>query len=73
MSASQDFSRRFFADFIATRIRAWKLGELENRTGGGAVAAHDPSHPASPLPGTADAAAHDARRRMIPRLGTPGL
>lgn len=27
MSVSQDFSRRFFADFIASRIKAWTLEE----------------------------------------------
>jgi len=27
MSATHDFSRRFFADFIATRIKAWTMEE----------------------------------------------
>ena len=27
MSATHDFSRRFFADFIASRIKAWGLEE----------------------------------------------
>lgn len=71
MSASQDFSRRFFAEFIAMRIRAWKLNEREDRAAG--VAAAQDAAPASNSPGTADAAAIEARRGLIPRLGTPGL
>ena len=31
MSATHDFSRRFFADFIASRIKAWNLEESGSR------------------------------------------
>jgi len=56
MSAPKDFSRRFFADFIATRIKAWSLEEGRARPSSRTPAegivtdpAHVETHAADPV------------------------
>jgi hypothetical protein len=70
MSATKDFSRRFFADFIATRIKAWSLEE-----GGARPVSRTPAE------GTEDDQAQvenhtsdpvDRPRNLLPGLGPSG-
>lgn len=49
MTPTHDFSRRFFADFIASRIKAWHLGEGRARPAIRTVAADGDDGP-SPDP-----------------------
>ena len=78
MSTPNDFARRFFADFIASRIKAW--GMQEDGSGKpGRSAAHDAVGPlggASQQPDPADPAP-DVRRPRLPGLSdrghSPGL
>ncbi len=81
MSAPNDFARRFFADFIASRIKAW--GMEGDRSGKSPrSSAHDAVGPlggAGPQPGAAGAAESttDGRRPRLPGLSdrrhSPGL
>ncbi len=81
MSTPNDFARRFFADFIASRIKAWGMQEEESGR-----SARSPAHDAvGPLGGAGqqpDAsgpadAAPDVRRPRLPgvsdRRHSPGL
>jgi hypothetical protein len=70
MNATKDFSRRFFADFIATRIKAWSLEEggarPSSRTpaeGTAADPAHVETHAADPV---------DRPRGLLPGMGPSG-
>jgi hypothetical protein len=70
MSATNDFSRRFFADFIATRIKAWSLEEGGSRPSRRSPAeateddpAHVETHAADPV---------DRPRGLLPGLGPSG-
>jgi hypothetical protein len=81
MSTPNDFARRFFADFIASRIKAW--GMQEDRSGTSPQSpAHDAVGPlggASQQPESAGPAgsAPDPRRPRLPGLSerrhSPGL
>jgi hypothetical protein len=64
MSATHDFSRRFFADFIASRIRAWKLEGGESRPTPRTLAAV-----AEHRPNALERDSSDARHRSTPRTG----
>ncbi len=78
MSTPNDFARRFFADFIASRIKAWGMQE-----DGSGTSTRSHAHDAvGPLGGTSqqpDAAgsAPDSRRPRLPGLSerrhSPGL
>jgi hypothetical protein len=81
MSTPNDFARRFFADFIASRIKAWGMKE-----DGSATSIRSPAHDAvGPLGGTNQqpdpagpaGSAPDARRPRLPGLSerrhSPGL
>jgi hypothetical protein len=68
MSATHDFSRRFFADFIASRIKAWSLEGGGSRPASRITAAgveDDPdrieTHAADPV---------DQPRGLLPGLGS---
>ena len=72
MSATNDFSRRLFADFIATRIKAHATQEGRSRPlrrGGAPRAAGDPV-PVDPQP--PETAPIDLPRGLIPGLGSAG-
>jgi hypothetical protein len=70
MNASSDFSRRFFADFIASRVKAWTLEEGKSRP---ASRPHAPG--AAEDPARAEARPADAidRRGLLPGLGSSGV
>lgn len=70
MSVSQDFSRRFFADFIASRIRAWSLEEGEGRPTGRPVAGVIPDGGTRVDSGASDPASIDEPRGLIADLGS---
>lgn len=70
MSALNDSSRRFFAEFIASRIKAWSLHEGRPPSSGGPVAGTStPAASANPEPeaetGPAGAGP-DGRRPRVP-------
>jgi hypothetical protein len=46
MNANHSFSRRFFADFIASRVKAWRLEGLRSESPGRPSANHPYGHPA---------------------------
>jgi hypothetical protein len=72
MSASNDFSRRLFADFVATRIKAHAMqagGARPLRRGG---AARAEGIPARLDPGASGTPPIDRPRGLIPGLGSTG-
>jgi hypothetical protein len=72
MSATHDISRRFFADFIASRIKAWAREEGGSQPRGRAVAASDDGDPTRNETSLGDAAAIDEDRGLLPGLGSSG-
>jgi hypothetical protein len=72
MSATNDFSRRFFADFIATRIKARGTDECGSRPARRGGAARAPGDPARVDPRSAETAPIDLPRGLRPGLGSSG-
>ena len=72
MSVNPDFSRRFFADFIASRIRAWAQEEGEIRPASRAAAQAVDGDPTRLQAGAIDDAPIDEPRGLLPGLGSPG-
>jgi hypothetical protein len=76
MSANSNFSRRFFADFIASRIRAWKLEGARSEAPGRCAAQGSGGSTAggklqSDTEARRDAAGSDIRRPRLPDLTDP--
>jgi hypothetical protein len=72
MNANHSFSRRFFGDFIASRIKAWRLERVNAEPSAGSPA-HHPAGKA-PRPDTEsrpDAAARENRHTLLPGLAEP--
>jgi hypothetical protein len=70
MSATHDFSRRFFADFIASRIKAWGLEEGGSRSASRTAAIVAGGAPTRVEAGDVDTAPIDERRGLRPGLGS---
>ncbi len=70
MNASNDFSRRFFADFIALRVKAWSLEKGKSRP---TSRPHAPG--AGEDPARAETRPGDAidQRGLPPGLGSSGV
>jgi hypothetical protein len=76
MNANHSFSRRFFAEFIATRIKAWRVESVgSERPAGrsahhaaGSAAGHGPRSDAESQP---DTAARDGRHSLLGGLAEP--
>jgi hypothetical protein len=73
MSANHDFSRRFFADFIASRIKAWSLGEGGSKPARRAAAVAADSDPNPLRTGAGDPTSIDEPRGLLPTLGSSGV
>lgn len=72
MSATHDISRRFFADFIASRIKAWAREGGGSQPRGRSVAGSDDGDPARDETAVVDAATIDEERGLLPGLGSSG-
>jgi hypothetical protein len=73
MSTTHDFSRRFFADFIASRIKAWNL-----EAGGSPSASQVPEtitdgDPTRVETGNVDTASIDEPHGLLPHLGSSAV
>ena len=71
MSATNDFSRRLFADFIATRIKARGTDEGGSRPSRRRPARAE-GEPARVDPRSAETAPIDLPRGLLPGLGSSG-
>ena len=67
MSVNHDFSRRFFADFIASRIKAWALEEGGSRPASRAAAVAADSAPTQLGTGADDPDSIDEPRGATPQ------
>ena len=72
MSVNHDFSRRFFADFIASRIKAWALEEGGSRPASRAAAVAADNAPTQLGTGADDPDSIDEPRGLLPTLGSSG-
>jgi hypothetical protein len=70
MNATKDFSRRFFADFVATRIKAWGLEEGGSRPASRTNAEKTGDDPARVETDAADRV--DRPRGLLPGLDSSG-
>lgn len=66
MSVPQDFSRQFFADFIASRVKAWALGEGDSRPPSRFARAASKVDPSPARPDSTDPAAVEEPSGRIP-------
>lgn len=72
VSIPQDFSRRFFDDFIASRIKAWSREEGATRPAGRIVRSASGVTPNPAEPDAVDGVPIDEPGGLIPGLGAAG-
>jgi hypothetical protein len=73
MSTTHDFSRRFFADFIASRIKAWGLEESGSRPASRTAAVATDGDPTRVETGSVDTASIDETHGLLPGLGSSAV
>jgi hypothetical protein len=73
MSTTHDFSRRFFADFIASRIKAWNLEESGSQPASQAPEAVRDGDPTRVETGNVDTASIDEPHGLLPGLGSSAV